>query len=513
MTDQKLPLRTWIGFYAMAGGTFMAILDTQIVSSSLAEIGANLGATIEEASWIQTAYIIAEVIMIPLTGWLSRSLSLRYLYALACGLFTLTSLLCACAWSLESIIVFRILQGLCAGAIIPLLYQAIYVLFPRERQSSVTLFVVLIIAMAPTIGPTLGGWITQTYSWRWLFLLNLLPGILVCLSVLNLVKCPPPNLALLKRFDFIGIVLIAVFLGCLEYVLGEGPDNDWFDSRLIVGLTLLLAVSAILLLWHELSCTHPVVQLRAFRDRNFATGCFFNFTMGFGLFGSGYLMMVFLSSVRDYNSLEIGRVMMVPGLTMMVSLPVVRWLRLRLGVRTTLAMGLALFGTSLAINAFMTAEVGFDQLILPQALRGFAMMMCMSPTTELALGRLAAEAVPNASSLYSLMRYLGGGIGIAVINTLVDFRTGLHYQHLAETLNPARYSTVEIFGNFVAPFSAQGADLLQAEQGGLQLLSQLVHRESLLMTCNDVWLLITCLFGVGLMLTVTVQKVEPRRTG
>jgi DHA2 family multidrug resistance protein len=494
----------------MAGGTFMAILDTQIVASSLAEIGASLGSTIDEASWIQTSYIIAEVIMIPLAGWLSRSLSLRYLYALACVLFTLASICCAFAWSIESIIVCRIFQGLFAGAMIPLLYQAIYTLFPAERQANVTLFVVLIIALAPTIGPTLGGWITQTYSWRWLFLLNVLPGIAVSTSVFFLVKCPPPNFSLLKRFDYPGILLIAVFLGCLEYVLGEGTENDWFDSRLIVTLTFIVVISAGLLLWRELTCRHPVINLGAFRDRNFATGCVFNFIMGFGLFGSGYLMTVFLSSVRGYNSLEIGRVMMVPGLAMMVSLPVVRLFRTRLGGRATLAIGLILFGLSLGLNAFMTSEVGFDQLLFPQALRGFAMMMCMSPITELALGRLSAEAVPNASSLYSLMRYLGGGIGIAVINTLVELRTNLHYQRLAEVVNPARFPTGEIITSFAAPIASQTTDVIQTQQGALRLLSTLVRRESLLMTCNDMWLLIACLFAISFMLMPAVQKVVPR---
>jgi DHA2 family multidrug resistance protein len=509
-SPETISLGTWIGFFSMAGGTFMAVLDTQIVASSLAEIGASLGSTIDEASWIQTAYIIAEVIMIPLAGWLSRSLSLKYLYTLACILFTLSSVCCALAWSIESIMVFRIFQGLFAGAMIPLLYQAIYALFPRERQANVTLFVVLIIALAPTIGPTLGGWITQTYSWRWLFLLNVLPGMIVSTSVFYLVKCPPPNLSLLKKFDYQGIILIAVFLGCLEYVLGEGTENDWFDSRLIVALSFIVVTSAGLLLWRELTCRHPVIDLRAFRDRNFATGCLFNFIMGLGLFGSGYLMTVFLSSVRDYNSLEIGKVMMVPGLAMMISLPVVRLFRTRLGVRTTLAIGLVLFGMSLSINAFMTAETGFDQLLLPQAMRGFAMMMCMSPITELALGSLPTEAVANASSLYSLMRYLGGGIGIAVINTLVELRSSLHHQRLAEVLNPARYPTNDIITSFSSSVAAQTTDLVQAQQGGLKLLSMLVGRESLLMTCNDIWLMIACLFAISFMLMPTVQKVAPR---
>jgi DHA2 family multidrug resistance protein len=512
MTQQRLSLATWVSFFSMAGGTFMAILDTQIVISSLAEIGASLGATLDEASWIQTSYIIAEVIMIPLAGWLSRSLSLRYLYALACASFTMASTCCALAWSIDSMIFFRILQGMCAGAMIPMLYQAIYALFPRERQANVTLFVVLIIALAPTIGPTLGGWITQTYSWRWLFLLNVVPGIIVTTSVLCLLACPRPNLKLLKEFDFLGIILIAVFLGSLEYVLGEGSDQDWFESNLITTLTIVSLISAGLLLWRELSCCHPVVDLKAFRDRNFATGCLFNFIMGLGLFGSGYLMTVFLSGVRHYNSLEIGKVMMVPGLAMMMSLPLVLFCRRRLGGRTTLAMGLIMFGMSLTINSFMTAETGFEQLFIPQALRGAAMMMCMSPITELALGRLPVESVPNASSLYSLMRYLGGGIGIAVINTLVELRTALHHLELAETVNPARYATNETLSVLSMAVSNQTTDLLHTHRGGLSILTSILERESLLMTCNDIWFLIASLFAISFMMMPVVQKVKQRQT-
>lgn len=490
----------------------MAILDTQIVISSLAEIGASLGATLDEASWIQTSYIIAEVIMIPLAGWLSRSLSLRYLYALACASFTLASTCCALAWSIDSMIFFRILQGMCAGSMIPMLYQAIYALFPSERQANVTLFVVLIIALAPTIGPTLGGWITQTYSWRWLFLLNVVPGIIVTTSVLCLLDCPKPNLKLLKEFDFLGIILIAVFLGSLEYVLGEGVEKDWFESNLIVTLSAISLLSAGLFLWRELSCSHPVIDLKAFRNRNFTTGCLFNFIMGLGLFGSGYLMTIFLSGVRQYNSLEIGKVMMVPGLAMMVSLPFVRLCRTRLGGQTTLAIGLIMFGLSLVINSFMTSEVGFEQLFIPQALRGAAMMMCMSPITELALGRLPVESVPNASSLYSLMRYLGGGIGIAVINTLVELRTALHHLELAESVNPARYATNETLLLLNMPLSVQTTDVMQTHRAGLSILTTILNRESLLMTCNDIWLLIATLFAIGFMLMPAVQRV-PSRNG
>ncbi|KAF0218436.1 MAG: EmrB/QacA family drug resistance [Geobacteraceae bacterium] len=502
-------LRNRLGFLAMSGGTFMAVLDTQIVAGSLPKIAASIGATIEEASWIQTAYMIAEVIMIPLAGWLSRSLSLRYLYSLAALLFTLTSLLCAMAWSIDSLIVLRICQGICSGILAPLLYQGIYLLLPRQRQAGATLFAVMIISLAPVVGPSLGGWITETWSWRWLFFINLLPGIMVSGAVYGLVRDREPEWGLLKRFDFPGIALVALFLGSLEYVLGEGPDREWFDSRLIVCFAVVSAISALLLVWRELSCSHPVVNLRTFRERNFSVGCLFNFVMGLGLFGSGYLMTLFLGGVKRYDSLEIGRVMAVPGIAMLLSVPIARIVRRHVGGTASLVMGLGMFCYALWLNSSMTAETGFDELFLPQVLRGMGIIFCLSPITEIALGQLPVEAVPNATGLYSLMRSLGGGIGIALINILVEQRVWLHYRRLAESLNPARFS--EYMEQLRDSFGGRMADLEQAGQGGVKVLAGLVRRESLVMAYNDVWLLVAMLFGVMLVLVPVVRKAERRQ--
>lgn len=506
MTDGSVPLRTWIAFIAMCGGTFMAVLDTQIVASSLPDIAASLGATAPEAAWIQTAYMIAEVIMIPLAGWLSSALSLRRLYSLACAVFTLTSLFCALAWSLESMIVIRILQGLCSGMLAPLLYQGIYLMFPRQRQPFVTLYVVLIVSLAPIIGPTLGGWITQNWSWRWLFLINLLPGATVSATVFSLMNREKLDLARLKRFDAAGIVLVALFLGSLEYVLGRGPDNDWFDSRPIGVFTAVAATSSLLLVWRELTCQHPVIDLRTFRDRNFTTGCLFNFVMGLGLFGSGYVMVLFLSSVKGYNSQQIGAVMAVPGAAMLLTLPLLRIVRKHLDSRLCLAIGLALFSWAFLINARLTASIGFDDLFWPQALRGTALMFCLSPITELALGRLPLAAIPNATGLYSLMRSLGGGIGIAVINFLVVERSGFHYWRLAERLNQERYP--EYIEALQTMFATRLADADLAGLGGSKLLVRLVRREAQLMAYNDAWLAIAALLVIMLLLVPTVRRVN-----
>jgi len=484
----------------------MAVLDTQIVASSLPNIAASLGATVEEASWIQTAYMIAEVIMIPLAGWLSKTLSLRRLYSLACAVFTLSSLLCAISWSLESIIVIRIFQGLCSGMLAPLLYQGIFIMFPRERQPGVTLYVVLIVSLAPIIGPTLGGWITQNWSWRWLFLINLLPGAVVSATVFSLMKREELDLSLLKRFDAIGILLVALFLGSLEYVLGKGPDNDWFDSRLISFFAVVAVISFLLMVWHELTCLHPVIDLRTFRDRNFSTGCLFNFVMGLGLFGSGYLMVLFLSTVKGYNSQQIGEVMAVPGVAMLLTLPLLKIVRKYLDSRVCLAIGLSLFAWAFWTNARLTASTGFDDLFWPQVLRGTAIMFCLSPVTELALGRLPLASIPNATGLYSLMRSLGGGIGIAVINFLVVQRSGLHYWRLAERLNQDCYP--EYLETLQSVFAARMADLDLAGHGAGRLVVRIVRRESLLMAYNDAWLSITVLLLIMLVLVPTVRRVK-----
>jgi MFS transporter, DHA2 family, multidrug resistance protein len=507
VTPDSVPLRTWLGFLAMCGGTFMAVLDTQIVASSLPDIAASLGATVREASWIQTAYMIAEVVMIPLAGWLSGALTLRRLYALASFLFTLSSLFCALCWSLETLVCVRILQGLCSGLLAPLLYQGIYLLFPRGRQPQVTLYVVLVVSLAPIIGPTLGGWITQNWSWRWLFLVNLLPGVAVSATVRAMLPREPGS-RVRAGLDLAGILLLTLCLGPLEYVLGTGADNDWFASRAILISSLVAGASFLALVWRELSCQHPVINLRSFGDRNFSTGCFFNFAMGIGLFGSGYLMVLFLGAVKRYNSQQIGQVMAVPGAAMLLTLPLLRMVRKRIDPRVCLALGLALFASALGSNASLSASVGFGDLFWPQFMRGSAIMMCLGPITELTLGRLPAAAIPNATGLYSLMRSLGGGIGIALMNLLVEERSAFHYWRLAERLNPERFQ--QYLDTLQESFAARMPDLDLAGLLGTRLGAGLLGREAALMAYNDAWLVLAGLLCFLMLLLPAVRGVTRR---
>ncbi|MCF7968308.1 MAG: DHA2 family efflux MFS transporter permease subunit, partial [Methylococcaceae bacterium] len=310
-SEHTLTTREWVGFIAMVFGIFMAILDIQIVASSLEQIQAGLSATQDEITWVQTAYLIAEVVIIPLSGWLARALSTRVLFTVSCAGFTLMSLLCALSWNLNSMIVFRGLQGLFGGAMIPSVFAVIYTLFPPRLQPTMVIVVGLVVTVAPTAGPVFGGYLTNAVSWKALFLVNLIPGFFVSLLTWLFVRVDEPEWDLLEKIDFRGIFYIVVFLGCMQFVLEEGVREEWFESREIVLLTLIALMAGIAMLYRELTIDNPIVDLWAFRDFNFAVGCMFSFVLGIGLYTIIYLMPVYLATVKGLNSLQIGQYIMV----------------------------------------------------------------------------------------------------------------------------------------------------------------------------------------------------------
>jgi len=500
---RPLSRRDWIGFYAMMIGLFMAVLDIQIVASSLGEISAGLSATIEETAWIQASYLTAEVIIIPLTAWLARALSMRTLFTLSITLFTATSLLCALAWNIESMIVFRVLQGLSGGTLIPLAFSIIYIIFPPERRAAMIVILALVANVAPTIGPTFGGWLTQLFSWQWLFYINLIPGALIAIVGWKTIDIDRPNLAILKQIDVLGVILIALFLGPLVYVLEEGPREDWFNSPTIASVAIISIVSGILLVWRELSAAHPVVDIRAFGNRNFLIGCLMSFAFGIAIYGSIYLLPVILSTVRGYNSLQIGIAMIVIGAFQFISGPVAGQLEKRMEPRLMIALGLALYAAAFWLYSTVTAEVGFAQLFLPQMLHGIAIVITFLPMTAITLGTLPPQEIQNASGLFNLMRNLGGAIGLAVINTIIGGRYDLHRSRLAESITTARIPVSETMAAAGEGFGEGDGEALAS----LRMLLQLVEREALVMTYNDVWLIMAATIACGLLLLPFVRKV------
>ena len=502
-----LDRRRLVTFIFMVFGMFMAILDIQIVSASLAEIQAGLSASADEISWVQTSYLIAEVIMIPLSGMLSRVLSTRWMFTIAAGGFTLMSVLCATATSIEQMIVYRALQGFIGGGMIPTVFAAAYSIF-RGRQALISPVIGLVATLAPTIGPTIGGYLTDLFSWHWLFLVNVVPGIAVTVAAWLMIDFDEPDLALFKHFDWAGLAFMAVMLGSLEYVLEEGPGDDWFQDDLILALAIVSALTAVAFFWRVLTAREPIVDLRAFADRNFAVGCAFSLIMGVGLYGLTYLYPVYLARVRGYSALMIGETMFVTGLCMFFMAPVAGRLVRILDPRVMLAMGFVGFAAGTWIVTGLTKDWDFYELVWPQVLRGVSLMLCMVTINNIALGTLSPDRLKNASGLFNLTRNLGGAIGLAMINTVLNDRMDLHLQRLHENVTWSGYAALEQLEALKQSMGQLGSD---AGDAALKALTLTVRTQALVMSFADVFLILTATFLAMAFATVLIRR--PRMAG
>ena len=342
----------------MCVGMFIALLDIQIVASSLQDIGGGLSAAQDEISWVQTAYLIAEIIVIPLSGWLTRVFSTRWLFTASAAGFTVTSMLCGLAWNIESMILFRALQGLLGASMIPTVFTSSFHYFQGARRVYSAAVIGTIASVAPTLGPVIGGWITDTLDWRWLFYVNLVPGLAITILIPLLVKIDQPDLALLKEADYPGIALMAIALGTLQYVLEEGSRWNWFDDATIRDCALIAGVAGILFVLRSLTFPRPVVDLRALRNRNFALGCFLSFVTGIGIFSTIYLTPLFLGYVRGFSAWQTGVAIFSTGAASLVGVPVYIMLARKFDTRWLMMFGLASFAFAMWSFSFITHDWG-----------------------------------------------------------------------------------------------------------------------------------------------------------
>src|SRR6516162_1687388 len=456
--SERMEPRRVVAFIIMVFGMFMSILDIQIVSASLSDIQAGLSASSTEVSWVQTAYLIAEVIAIPLSGFLSRALGTRLLFAISAAGFTFASLLCGFASSSEEMILWRAIQGFLGAGMIPTVFAAAYTVFPRSKFHIVAPIIGLVATLAPTVGPTVGGFITDAMSWHWLFFINVPPGIIITIGVLALVDFDQPNFALLEQFDWWGLIFMAGFLGALEYVLEEGPQYEWLQDTSVAVCAAISFTSAIAFFTRVLTANEPIVDLYAFTDRNFAVGCVLQFCIGIGLYGLTYMYPRYLAEVRGYSALMIGQTMFVSGITMFLMAPIVGRLMLKVDLRYIIASGLIIFAFGSYQMTWITRDYDFYELMLPQILRGIGMMCAMVPTNNIALGTLPPDRVKNASGLFNLMRNLGGAVGLAANYTFLNDRTDLHLARLHEALNSGYRPALETLDNLALRFQGHGAD-------------------------------------------------------
>ncbi|MBF6025087.1 DHA2 family efflux MFS transporter permease subunit [Lysobacter niastensis] len=497
-TAQKI-----FAFASMCVGMFIALIDIQIVSASLRDIGGGLSAGVDETAWVQTSYLIAEIVVIPLSGWLSRVFSTRWLFAASAIGFTIASVLCGFAWDIESMIVFRALQGFLGGSMIPLVFTTAFIFFDGKQRVIAAATIGALASLAPTMGPTVGGWITEHASWHWLLFINVVPGLFVAIVVPILVNIDKPDLSLLRGADYFGMVLLALFLGCLEYTLEEGPRYGWFDDDTIVTTAWIAAVTGVGFVARTLTYAHPLMDLRALKDRNFALGSFFSFVTGIGLFATIYLTPLFLGRVRGYSALQIGETVFTTGVFQLLTIPLYVWLTRRVDLRWIMMTGLALFGISMWEFAPITHDWGARELLLPQALRGMAQQLAVAPTVVLTLGSLPPARLKLASGLFNTMRNLGGALGIAACATLLNDRTNLHFLRLAERASTGN----DAVNAWMSNVSAQTGT--PSTESTLRLLWHVTYREAQTLAYSDAFLVIMVCFVVATAMVPLMRKVAP----
>jgi MFS transporter, DHA2 family, multidrug resistance protein len=506
---ERVPLRTWIGVLASMLGAFMAVLDIQITNASLQDIQASLGATLEEGSWISTAYLVAEIVVIPLTGWLSRVFSLQRYLLVNTALFIFFSICCAWSWNLNSMILFRALQGFSGGVLIPTAMTVVLTTLPQSKQSIGLAAFGFSAVFAPSIGPTLGGWLTENFGWEYNFYINVIPGVLMLAGVWYGIKQEKPQINLLKQGDWWGIIAMAIGLGSLQVVLEEGSRKDWFSSALILRLSAIAVIFLAIFFFIELTRKQPFINLRLVFRRNFGLASIVNVSLGVGLYGSIYILPLYLAQIQKYNALQIGEVLIWAGIPQLFIIPFIPKLMQRIDVRLMVAVGVALFSISAFMNSGMTSQTGLDQLRWSQFVRAMGQPLIMVPLTSIATAGLSPQEAGSASGLFNMMRNLGGSIGIASLATLLTNREQFHSNRLGDGISLYNSETQQRIDQMTQYFISKGADLSTAQNQAIASISNIVRREAFVMAFND------CFYFIGIALLLSglavlfFKKVKP----
>lgn len=433
----KTGIGLYLGFGAMALGQFMAVLDIQIVASSLQQIQAGVSASADEISWVQTAYLIPEVVMIPLSAYLSRMWGTRLVFMVSCAGFVIASVLTGLSTSIEMMIFTRAIQGFVGGAMIPTVMAVAFTAFPPEKRVTASMLIGMIVTLAPTIGPTLGGWITENLDWRWLFYVNVIPGAAVLALVWRYGDFDKGDPSLSKGFDWFGLGAMAIFLMSMTYVLEEGASENWFSDDRIVILSVVTVVTGVAFLWRCLAYFNPIVELRTFRNRNFLVGSAFTFVMGMNLFGASFILPLFLGRVGGMSAGEIGTIMGVGGLAMFFAGPFIRRIVSFFDLRLVMVVGMMISAGGLWTAHALTPEWGFTEFALMQIVRAFGLMAAMVASQQLSMATLEPQYIKNASGIVNLFRNVGGAVGLASISTIINTGTLKHMADIRARMSEA----------------------------------------------------------------------------
>jgi DHA2 family multidrug resistance protein len=504
-----VPLRNWLAVLGGVLGAFMAVLNIQVVNASLADIQGALGASLDEGSWISTSYLIAEIIVIPLTGWLSQVFGIKR-YILGNVVFFVAFMIAGgFAWNLESMIAFRALAGFFGGALIPVAFTIILTRLPPAKQMIGFALFGLTATQAPSVGPTIGGWLSDNYGWQYIFYIQIIPGVLMFALLMRGLDDEAMRLGLLRQGDWLGIGIMAIGLASLEVMLEEGDRNGWFESDFIVRASWIAGIFLVAFVVLQLCRRDPVVNFRLFADRNFALGSAINTILGIGLYGTVFLVPRYLAQLQGFSAFQIGEVLMWLGLPQLIVVPIVLRLSRFVDARVLIATGCVLFAVSGFMNIYMTADSAFDQMMWSNVVRALSLPFIMQPVSGVATARISTTQAGSASALFNVMRNLGGAVGIAMVGAVLTWRQHLHSNVISEHLSALDPATQERLATLAQHFLSLGGAPELAEMRAIAMVDAIARRESFILAFSDCFFLMGVAFLVGLALVALLRRVEP----
>jgi MFS transporter, DHA2 family, multidrug resistance protein len=505
----RASLTTWIAVSAAMIGAFMAILNIQITNASLLNIEGGIGTGVDNGSWISTSYLIGEIVVIPLTDYLSRVFSFRRYMLVSATLFAIFSVACAFTHDLPSMIAMRGLQGFAGGVLIPMAFTLVLTKLPKPQQPIGLAIFALSVTFAPAIGPTIGGYLTENYGWPTIFFVNVMPTIVMVSALYFTLERQPAQLKLLKEGDWAGIVTMAIGLSAFQTVLEEGNKDDWFSSPFILRLAVVALVSLSFFVWIELTVEKPLIRLRLLKQRNFGLGTIASTLLGFALFGSVYILPAYLGQAQGYNAEQIGSVMAWTGLPQLVLIPLVPKLMQRFDMRYIAFTGLMIFAYSCFMNTAMSLDYSGDQLWIPNVVRAIGQAMVLTPLTSVTTGEIAPQDAAAASGISNMLRNLGGAIGTAVLATVITKREQFHSNIIGQSVTLNREEVRTRISQLTDFFMAHGVpDPAAAHQQAIIALGNTVKRQALVMGFSDTFAVIAAVLVFAAIAVAFTRKVK-----
>ncbi|GAB9176174.1 MDR family MFS transporter [Bradyrhizobium diazoefficiens] len=506
-TIPAVSAKTWIAVIGATLGAFMAVLNIQIVNASLADIQGAIGAGIDDGGWISTSYLIAEIVVIPLSGWLAQVFSIRIYLLTNAILFLVFSAACALAQDLPQMIVLRAVQGFSGGVLIPMAFTLIITLLPKAKQPIGLAQFAISATFAPAIGPTIGGYLTENWGWEYIFYVNLVPGTLMIAMLWFSLEAKPMKLSLLREGDWPGIVTMAIGLSALQTVLEEGNKDDWFGSPFIVKLSIIAVIALTAFLVIELTAKKPLLNLRLLVRRNFGFGILANFLLGIALYGSVFIMPVYLSRIQGYNAEQIGMVLAWTGLPQLLLIPLVPRLMQRFDARIIIGVGFALFAASNFMNIYMTNDYATDQLFWPNVVRAVGQAFVFAPLSAVATAGIEPENAGSASGLFNMMRNLGGAIGIALLQTVLTKREQYHSNVLMQSVSMFEQATRTRLEQLTQYFVNHGIlDRADASHRAYVAIGHIVQKQAYILAFSDTFYLLGMALIVALIAVLFLKK-------